>query len=112
MCRLPCPCAPPRTQPSPVACCARGCCSQILSFTTQIYNFAWEPVGTRFGIIHQGEGPGRFQTVFYDMGAPGSQHQLLCTSLVALRLCVLRVCVPNRKLCGDVAAQSSSRTVP
>lgn len=68
-------------------------------------------MGTRFGIIHQGEGPGRFQTVFYDMGAPGSQHQLLCTSLVALQACVLRVCVPDRKLCG-VAAQSSSRTAP
>ena len=71
-------------------------------------------MGTRFGIIHQGEGPGRFQTVFYDMGAPGSQHQLLCTSLVALRACVLRVCVcvPDRTLCGGVAAQSSSRTAP
>lgn len=57
--------------------------AQILSYTTQIYNFAWEPVGTRFGIIHQGDGPGRYQTVFYDMGAPGSQHQLLCTSSVS-----------------------------
>jgi len=52
---------------------------EILSFTTTIYNFAWEPVGTRFGIIHQGEGPGRFQTVFYDMGPPGGHHQMLCT---------------------------------
>lgn len=50
---------------------------EILSFTTPIIHFAWEPVGTRFGIIHQGEGPGRFQTVFYDMGKKGTQHQLL-----------------------------------